>query len=254
MADFLAQADKFMATAYLNADYYLSYDLPLYSIPIYLVVIFGLKKFMENREPMDVQIPMALHNLFLFILSVAMATFTAFEVYRSGFGLNDLYCDATGKVLTGRLWFWCCVFYLSKYYELFDTVFIILRKKPLIFLHVWHHTSIAVLCLIFMKLKMNFFWSGVVWNSSIHTFMYWFYFNQSLGRDIWWKKYLTKAQIVQFVWGITSWWPYLKVCPSTQEVQYGWAINQFVLFSFLALFINFFFKRYQKKPAKKKSN
>lgn len=31
------------------------------------------------------------------------------------------------------------IFYLSKYYEFVDTFILVLRKKPVIFLHVYHH-------------------------------------------------------------------------------------------------------------------
>lgn len=40
--------------------------------------------------------------------------------------------ESYGDNATG---FWCLIFAVSKVFELLDTVFVILRKKPLIFLH-----------------------------------------------------------------------------------------------------------------------
>ncbi len=41
-----------------------------------------------------------------------------------------------------RTWAFC----FSKLPELIDTVFIVLRKQPLIFLHWYHHASVLVYC------------------------------------------------------------------------------------------------------------
>ncbi len=167
-----------------------------------------------------------------------------------------MYCNTDGALLKGRLWFWCALFYISKYYELLDTLFILLLKRPLLVLHVWHHTSIAVLCLVFMRSGYAFFWSGVAINAGIHTFMYWYYFRSALGSAPKWAKLMTTGQIVQFVWGISSFWGFFYFCKDsdrTEPAMQAWWLNQGILISYLALFLRFFFGKYTEgdKAAKK---
>lgn len=43
--------------------------------------------------------------------------------------LELLFCDEGNKIKgKGAMYFWMYMFYLSKFYELFDTVLIVLRK------------------------------------------------------------------------------------------------------------------------------
>lgn len=38
--------------------------------------------------------------------------------------------------------------------------------------------------------------------------MYYYYAIATFGKTVWWKKYITMAQIVQFVIDLTATWPY----------------------------------------------
>lgn len=40
--------------------------------------------------------------------------------------------------------FWTTMFSFSKAIELVDTAFVVLRKRPLIFLHYYHHATVLV--------------------------------------------------------------------------------------------------------------
>ena len=92
----------------------------------------------------------------------------------------------------------------SKYYEFIDTFLLVLKKKPLKFLHVYHH--IVTLYLVFVALATNatFGWVLMIANCFVHTIMYSYYALTNLGRRPWWKKYLTKLQIAQFFVDMTG--------------------------------------------------
>ncbi|VDL66713.1 unnamed protein product [Nippostrongylus brasiliensis] len=65
---------------------------------------------------------------------------------------------------TGPASFWACMFAFSKIAELGDTVFLVLRKRPVIFLHWYHHAVVLVYCwhsgaFIFLSFFFNFLFS-----------------------------------------------------------------------------------------------
>jgi fatty acid elongase 3 len=104
---------------------------------------------------------------------------------------------------SGALFFWCYIFYLSKYYDFFDTLLLVLRKKELGFLHMYHHASLPLLCVLTMNNWRLPVWTGAIINSGVHVVMY-YYFGLRMAypdRKIWWRKYVTVMQIAQFTLG-----------------------------------------------------
>merc|ERR1711899_233763 len=97
-------------------------------------------------------------------------------------------------------------YYFSKFIDLFDSVFFVLKKKfaHLSPLHVIHHSTLPFLCWWGPRLvgggQSGF---GPFLNSGVHTLMYLYYLLAACGPALkpylWWKKYLTTIQLVQFV-------------------------------------------------------
>ena len=94
------------------------------------------------------------------------------------------------------------VFYIQKYWEFLDTFIFILRKsyRQVTFLHVYHHSSITIMVRLFLFAYPN----GdncvpVLLNSFVHMLMYTHYLCSIMGFKCWWRSYLTKLQLVQFV-------------------------------------------------------
>ena len=151
--------------------------------------------------------------------------------------------------IASALW----LYYLSKILELLDSVFFILRGKynQLTFLHVYHHSSMIALAWS----NVNFLPGGnsvvgTLLNCGIHIMMYSYYFLASLGPKIqkylWWKKYLTTLQIVQFfiMLGLLIHLEINPQCEWPAKVVHVWLLH---MTSFLALFLNFYFRTYAKK-------
>lgn len=104
----------------------------------------------------------------------------------------------------------CCkmlyLFMLSKLVDMLDTVFFVLRKKmkQVSVLHVYHHSIVPIIIWMAVKLMPTGGPAGLfpLLNSAIHAMMYTYYTLSALGPSfrpyIFWKKYLTIAQLAQF--------------------------------------------------------
>jgi hypothetical protein len=108
---------------------------------------------------------------------------------------------------------------------------------------------VVPLSLWYMQSGLFFFNNGVISNGLIHTFMYWSYYKQSLGVSVSWKKYLTQAQIIQFIWGVMSFGPWPYICGfSYFELdlpQMTWWTHHLAMFAFISLFASFLTRRYE---------
>ena len=152
---------------------------------------------------------------------------------------------------------WLFLSTISKLVELFDTVFIILRKRKLLFLHCYHHMTVFLFCWFsFFNLVPMLRWFQVI-NYFVHSFMYSYYAVQSfrikLPRLI--SISITSIQIIQMIIGLfISIYAFLTTfngysCLTTSKV-YNFSL--LIYTSYLILFINFFVKTYITQKTKVK--
>jgi fatty acid elongase 3 len=179
-----------------------SRGLQVWALLIYFAAIIVLWTAMKNKNPMKWAKDFSVyHNLFLFFLSIAMAAGTlSLRIYHwisDGFGV--WICETNPHRIVGWFGYWCYIYHLSKYYELLDTLIIVLRKNNLTFLHLWHHSCMVPITRLWIHIQHPTQWWSVFLNSFVHIFMYWYYCQSARGKHVWWKKYLTQLQLVQFV-------------------------------------------------------
>lgn len=218
---------------------------------------------MKNRQPLKLQYLFQAHNIFLsggsLILLALIVEQVAPKYWKHG--LFWAMCD--DAMWLKELEFYYMINYYFKYLELLDTVFLALKKKPLAFLHVFHHSATALLCFTQLNGRTSIQWVPIGINLWVHVVMYYYYYATAGGARIWWKKYLTTMQIAQFVvdlfavyFGTYSYYasnyfpniPTLGSCAGTEAAAVFGCI---ILSSYLGLFINFYIQTY-KKPVRGK--
>ncbi|XP_043282339.1 elongation of very long chain fatty acids protein AAEL008004-like isoform X1 [Venturia canescens] len=173
---------------------------------VYVVKVLG-PKLMENRKPFQLREVLIAYNLF----QVMFSAWIFWELAMSGWITGDysLKCqpiDKSNGRQAMRMAHACWWYYFSKFTEFFDTIFFVLRKKNnhVSALHVIHHGCMPMSVWFGVKFTpgghSSFF--GLL-NTFVHIIMYSYYLLAAMGPSIqpylWWKKYLTALQMVQFV-------------------------------------------------------
>jgi elongation of very long chain fatty acids protein 4 len=173
----------------------------------YLVMVIVGPRIMEKRKPLEIRKVLILYNFCSVLFSVWMMwEFIACSFLNPKFDLlcqdlNEGDTDPTTIRLVHAHWW----YFFSKFIEFLDTFFFVVRKKnnQISFLHVYHHASMLFLqwCLVkYVPGAVSYF--GPLLNCFIHSVMYAYYMLSAFGphmqKYLWWKKYLTRMQMMQF--------------------------------------------------------
>ncbi|CAL1278021.1 unnamed protein product [Larinioides sclopetarius] len=206
---------------------------------------------MEARKPFSLRRVMVAYNLFEVCVNAYLFKWI-FSTMSNCWHVHCLphddprYLSVYKKTLP--LWWFIL---LNKMFELSDTVFFVLRKKcnQLSALHIMHHSIVCMMIWWFTRNPSRtgfyfFFILGI--NIGVHSVMYTYYFLSGLGphmaKYLWWKKYLTALQIVQFVFDIAYVLiEFLTGCEKTGTTE----ILTLTFISFLLiLFLDLYKKKY----------
>ncbi|KAG6804619.1 elongation of very long chain fatty acids protein 6-like [Apis laboriosa] len=148
-----------------------------YYCGIYMILIFGGKHYMSTRPRFELRGVLALWNTLLASFSIIGLTRTLPELVHvlKHYGFYHSVCIPSfieQDVVSG---FWTWMFVLSKLPELGDTIFIVLRKQELIFLHWYHHITVLLYSWFsYSEYTASARWF-VVMNFFIHSIMYSYY-------------------------------------------------------------------------------
>jgi len=212
---------------------------------IYLPMTFGIQFLMKKRKAFDLRKPLLYWNIFMSTFSGIGAIVTIQAGIVSYFnGQTELVCDrwCFAHPQMARWVFW---FQVSKIIEFVDSLFIVLRKKELIFLHYYHHLVTMLFCWYAGTVVHNYNCSGYFFASTnylVHFFMYGYYGFRAAGINPGGDIFITTIQIVQMLIGI-----YVLYASLYCETGYDFilvASGFFIYFSFFLLFLKMFYYRY----------
>lgn len=217
----------------------------------YFVKVIG-PKIMENRKPFDLKNIMKIYNLFQVVFSCWLFN----ECLMSGWwGVYSLRCqpvDYSDDPMALRMANGCWWYYFSKFTELIDTIFFVLRKKndQISTLHVIHHGCMPMSVWFGVKFTpgghSTFF--GLL-NTFVHIVMYSYYFLAAFGPKVqpylWWKKYLTSLQMIQFLFVMIHAFQLLFI-ECNYPKAFVWLIGMHAIM-FYFLFRDFYIEAYKKR-------
>lgn len=219
----------------------------------YLVLVTKvLPRFMANRKPYSLRGSLLCVNAFQIVANL----WIVYEMLQSGWAQHyNILCqevDYSRSPMAIRMASAVYYFFLIKIFDFSDTVFFVLRKKKnqVTFLHLFHH--ITTLWLAWIVIKYAPGGTGTfaqLINAVVHVVMYAYYLLSAMGEwmrpYLWWKKYLTTVQMIQFIvtW-LQNFYGLVTGCGYCEYIIYFFLP---IVFSDFVLFYNFYYQSYTRK-------
>ncbi|KAK3529393.1 hypothetical protein QTP70_030621, partial [Hemibagrus guttatus] len=222
---------------------------------VYAVVIFLGRFLMRDRHKLDLRVPLVLWSLSLSVFSTIGTVRTGSYMLHllSAGGFSGPVCDTTFYSAPISK-FWAYAFVLSKVPEFGDTVFIVLRKQRLIFLHWYHHITVLLYSWYTYQERAAGGCLFITMNYTVHALMYGYYAAKAAGlrlpRPC--AMIITALQTLQMALGLTVLalvyiWQNDTMCRTTDS-NITWGSIMYL--SYLLLFSTFFYKSYVKGGVK----
>lgn len=222
-----------------------------YYVGVYMVLIFGGQHLMQSRPRFELRGVLSVWNTALATFSIMGACRTVPEFLHTltNHGLYHSVCIPSFIEQDKVSGFWTWMFVLSKLPELGDTIFIVLRKQPLIFLHWYHHITVLLYSWFsYTEYTASARWF-IVMNYCVHSVMYTYYALRAMGysppRQI--AMFITSLQLLQMVVGcaINIWAHQLLQAQAECHISpFNIKLSIAMYFSYFVLFARFFHKAY----------
>ncbi len=232
--------------------------VPPVSCSLYLILVWSGKKWMDKRPPFGLRLPLLVWNVFLAVFSTIGAVIEVPSLVNNvrENGLDYTLCNSeTEKVPLLALF--ALLFVFSKVIEFGDTLFVVLRKTPLNFLHWYHHVTVCLFSWHSLAIRSAPAHWYCAMNYAVHSIMYSYYIVKSSGIRMpsVVAQSVTLLQLIQFVAGfgvvLRSFWLYSSGVPCNTN-SLNCIIGIVIYSSYLVLFGDFFYHRYIKVEKKKK--
>ncbi|KAH8020956.1 hypothetical protein HPB51_010346 [Rhipicephalus microplus] len=232
--------------------------IPLLFAYVYLAKIGG-PRWMKNREPYKLRSAILAYNFMMALVNAYFCYRYARLTYFGG-GYNFIcqgFKNDEHSVEVVHLNYWYVYVRIA---DFLDTFFFVARKKfsQISALHVIHHFLVVLSGWVWLNFgNEGQGILGLIINQAVHVIMYTYYFLAALGPAVqpylWWKKYLTRLQIAQFIFVVVHF-----TVPIFYDCGYPKALALFGIAQLLlglALFINFYVQTYiRKKGASKETS
>lgn len=156
--------------------------------------------------------------------------------------------DHRMKSMDRAVWY---AYYINKVVDLADTIFFVLRKsyKQITALHLIHHVFMILANYFVIRLNGygGHFIVFIFLNTFVHVLMYGYYYVSSqrpgLKQSLWFKKYVTIGQLIQFVLCFAhSAWTYAQ--PDCAVPRWNIYLEFFMASLMFVMFTNFYMHAY----------
>jgi len=236
------------------------YSYVLALTTLYILSVWIGPKIMRNKQPFDLGWFMVTYNMRLFALSLYMFVEIILSCWAAGYTImqpyNVNYTPHKGprELRVAKVLWW---YFFSKVIEFMDTILMVLRKKErqITFLHVFHHASMLnIWWFVMMYIPGGLSYFGAMLNCFIHVVMYAYYGLSAIPAMqpyLWWKKYITKLQLLQFV--ITFTHSSYSIVSEVDFPAWGKYLLVGYMVSMLILFGNFYVMTYKRNQHKKEA-